>query len=159
MSAENPTNPPKNESLQSVQSVAEEGIEEAAQTDAEVFDSLTTVEQVNLETGKSLKDIKREQKLGEQHEVHETRLGYVLKLFCLIVIWLFIASLFVAFHGFHLWGFELSEKVLIALITSTTANVLGLFYVVAKWLYPAPLAKEAKTKKIKARISASTDEE
>src|SRR5438477_7269179 len=32
--------------------------------------------------------------------------------------------------------FVLSEKVLITLITSTTINVLGLFYIVAKWLFP-----------------------
>lgn len=32
--------------------------------------------------------------------------------------------------------FHLDDKVLIAAIGSTTANVIGLFYVVAKYLFP-----------------------
>jgi hypothetical protein len=33
---------------------------------------------------------------------------------------------------------NLSESIVIALITTTTANVLGLSYIVAKWLFPKP---------------------
>jgi hypothetical protein len=65
----------------------------------------------------------------------------------LIVCWLVAAEGIVVLAGFSACGFALSEKVLIVLITSTTANVLGLFYVVAKWLYPSPSEKDIKTKK------------
>jgi hypothetical protein len=34
--------------------------------------------------------------------------------------------------------FTLSDKVLIAFITSTTASVIGIFIIVAKWLFPPP---------------------
>jgi hypothetical protein len=38
--------------------------------------------------------------------------------------------------------FELSDAVLIALITTTTVNVLGLFYIVARWLFPSKLMNQ-----------------
>jgi len=45
------------------------------------------------------------------------------------------------------WRFQfaLSDKVLIAFITSTTASVIGIFYVVAKWLFPAPPPDKPKS--------------
>ena len=78
-------------------------------------------------------------------EIHEIRKTYVQKLFVLIVCWLLLTAFVLTLAGFHDCGLILSDNVLIALITSTTANVLGLFYVVAKWLYPAPLSDETKT--------------
>ncbi|WP_343870934.1 hypothetical protein [Tatumella terrea] len=42
---------------------------------------------------------------------------------------------------------SLSEKIVITLITTTTVNVLGLAYIVARWLYPEPKVKKKKKKK------------
>ncbi|MCC6589759.1 MAG: hypothetical protein IT168_23900 [Bryobacterales bacterium] len=57
----------------------------------------------------------------------------------LVACWLGCVALCIFLSGIRLWGFELSEKVLIAFITSTTINVVGLFVVVAKWMYqPIP---------------------
>ena len=90
-------------------------------------------------------------------EIHEIRKTYVQNLFVLIVCWLLLTAFVLTLAGFHDSGFTLSDKVLIALITSTTANVLGLFYVVAKWLYPAPLFdKSDKTDKTKAPQTPAT---
>lgn len=37
----------------------------------------------------------------------------------------------------NFWGKTLSDAVLIAILTTTTANVLGIFYIVTHWLYPS----------------------
>lgn len=42
---------------------------------------------------------------------------------------------------------NLSEKIVIALITTTTINILGLAYIVARWLYPDPNGKKNKASK------------
>ena len=153
-----PLNPPEaSGSPLSIQLVEGE-IEQVAQAEIADLppDPLAKAEEISLETRLPLKEQKRKQELAEQHELHLTRLGYVPRLFWLIVAWLAVTSIFLGFDGFHLWGFTLSEKILIALITSTTANVLGLFYVVAKWLYPAPFPEKPKTPKNPAgRISAT----
>ncbi|MEK6324322.1 MAG: hypothetical protein AABN33_22005 [Acidobacteriota bacterium] len=153
MSANQPPKPPPNESPSVVVENVEEGIEKAVQTELADTDPLATDENELLGEGLSHVDAKHRQKLSEQHEVHETRLGYVPKLFWLIVGWLVVTTAFLTLTGFNWHDFKLSDKVLIALITSTTANVLGLFYVVAKWLYPAPLSKKRRTKKDKVEIS------
>ena len=69
----------------------------------------------------------------------DMRKKYALALFCLCVAWLI-------FIGFIIWSagrawifdaaFKLSDAVLIALITTTTLNVLGLFLGVTLWLFP-----------------------
>lgn len=41
---------------------------------------------------------------------------------------------------------NLSEKIVIALITTTTINILGLAYIVARWLYPNPNGNKKKNK-------------
>ncbi len=79
-----------------------------------------------------------QKKYTEGHDLHDTRKEYAAKLFWLIVGWLSVVVMFVLLSGFHFYGFALSEKVLIAFITSTTVSVLGLFIVAAKWLFPSP---------------------
>lgn len=67
------------------------------------------------------------------------RKGYATKLFCLIVAWLigiFIVLLLSGFGGVCGHTFKLSDAVLLALIGSTTATVLGLFIVVVNYLFP-----------------------
>jgi hypothetical protein len=45
--------------------------------------------------------------------------------------------IYIASSGFGYKSFELPDGVLIAFIASTTVNVVGLFVLVAKWMYPA----------------------
>ena len=68
---------------------------------------------------------------------------YAFGLLTLSCVWLW-------FIGKYLWHFgeatiaspqlikPVSDAVIIALITTTTVNVLGLFYIVARWLFPQP---------------------
>ena len=66
-------------------------------------------------------------------------------LLAIVIIWLLLMLLFVACAGFGWWGFRLPDNVFIALITSTTASVIGLFHYVGRWLYAAA-ANESNNK-------------
>ena len=69
------------------------------------------------------------------------RAKYVKKLRHMTAWWLtaVIATLFL--EGFNFFGFHLSNSVLIAFITSTTASVLGLFVLVTRWLFVGQLSE------------------
>jgi hypothetical protein len=68
-------------------------------------------------------------------DVHELRKEYIPRLFGLTCVWLIVVTVF-------LWrvaggrDFYLYDNVLIALITSTTINVIGIFLIAARWLFP-----------------------
>jgi hypothetical protein len=57
------------------------------------------------------------------------------------LIWLLAIGVFLFLAG--LGKLKVADSVLIALITTTTANVLGLFYIVARWLFPHKLVNES----------------
>jgi hypothetical protein len=75
--------------------------------------------------------------LRQLNDNHRLRLSYTGKIFWLVVAWLAAVVLSVALSGFNCGGFRLSDGVIIAFITSTTINVVGLFVIVAKWMYPS----------------------
>jgi len=60
---------------------------------------------------------------------------YAFRLFVLVCVWLFAVLTAVFFSGFQPKLFIISDSVMIAFITSSTASVLGLFLLVAKWLF------------------------
>ncbi len=110
--------------------------------------------------GAALEDLKFRTKL---HEV--LKLEHALKAERLMLAhrknfsWLIfgMCSLWLVFIGIFLWYFSsrrdflgflekpISDSVLIALITTTTANVLGLFFIVAHWLFPTPPSQSLKS--------------
>ena len=68
-------------------------------------------------------------------DVHELRKAYIPKLFGLTCVWLSVVTVFLwKVAGWR--DFYLSDNVLIALITSTTINVIGIFLIAARWLFP-----------------------
>lgn len=84
--------------------------------------------------------------LGRKADIHSARLWGLGALFALIVVWLAVILKFVYWTGTPAdWAqpsgenermiLKLSEPVLIALIGSTTINVIALFVIAAKWLY------------------------
>ena len=80
--------------------------------------------------------------LIEAQSMFKERRRYALWLFWLSVIWLIVILAFLLFAAIKtMFGidFELSDTVLVALITTTTINVLGLFYIVARWLFPSKI--------------------
>jgi hypothetical protein len=119
----------------------------------------------------------RRRESARESDLHKIRKHYTAYLFLMTVLWLASVLTFVALTGLKTiitipvftgsetvlqrvsvntasicggcWGFsfELSEKVLIAFITSTTASVIGIFIIVAKWLFPPRGKDEVGTKK------------
>jgi hypothetical protein len=83
---------------------------------------------------------------GRNRDIHWARMIGLLLLFVLIVTWLIYILKFVYWTGtpanWHpgaknhdIMVLKLSDPVILALIGATTVNVLGLFYVAARWLY------------------------
>lgn len=121
-----PLNPPETEEAITAMPAAAEAEVQSAQLDQASF---------VLETA-SLELEGRKDELITARDLHDTRKEYTSKLFWLIVVWLSIVVLFVLLSATLKPRFSLSDGVLIAFITSTTVSVLGLFVLVAKWLFP-----------------------
>lgn len=84
------------------------------------------------------------------------RHNYARRIFVLIVCWLISILLILAFQGWSKFfgGFDLKEKILLALIGGTTASVLALFTIVAKYLFPDKKAQPGARQPLKATSSA-----
>lgn len=75
------------------------------------------------------------EKQGRDKEIHNFRKWGIICSGSFVL--LFVASILriVVFAG--LGVLQLSDSVLVALISSTTANVVGILYIAFKWLFPA----------------------
>ena len=58
-------------------------------------------------------------------------------IFGFICVYMLIVLAIVLFAGLHAWDFSLDGATLVTLLSTTTANVLGLFIIVAKYLFHA----------------------
>jgi hypothetical protein len=65
----------------------------------------------------------------------ENRAKYTKRLYVTMVAWMGAVYAVIVLSGWSIGGFALSDGVLIALITGTTANVIGLFVIVARYLF------------------------
>jgi hypothetical protein len=79
----------------------------------------------------------------------DERKKYAHRIFCLISAWLAVCFLLLILDGVgHGKWFSLPEGVLLAVIGGTTADVLGIFYIVTHYLFPQnipqPILEEAK---------------
>lgn len=74
---------------------------------------------------------------GLRQDIQERKL-YATRIYVLTVAWLVGLGVIVALHGWRSHsGFDISERIILALITSATIEVIGLFVIVAKYLFPA----------------------
>lgn len=121
-----PLNRPETEEAIAEMPAAAEAEVESAQLDEVSFVAETASLEIN----------RTKDELITARDLHATRKEYTSKLFWLIVVWLSIVVLFVFLSATLKPRFSLSDSVLIAFITSTTVSVLGLFVLVAKWLFP-----------------------
>lgn len=85
-----------------------------------------------LPTSTPTKD--REKEENRQHKsIFDFRIIIYKRLFWSICIYIFLIFITV-------WGntnyFNLANSVLITLLSTTTANIIGLFYIASKWLFP-----------------------
>ena len=74
--------------------------------------------------------------LKQIDEIIDSRKAYADKIFKLVVSWLIGVGGVILLSGFAPFGFMLDDKVLLALIGGTTLNVLGIFTIVANFLFP-----------------------
>lgn len=94
---------------------------------------------------------RKEYDLHVEEVMLKQRKIYAALLFCLSLIWLLATGVFLFLAG---WGkLKVADSVLIALITTTTANVLGLFYIVARWLFPHKIASDRTNSVLKEKAS------
>ena len=61
---------------------------------------------------------------------------YIRRLFQLGVVWLLLLVVIVVLQGFGIGSFSLATSVLVTLVGSTTATVLALFAIAARYLFP-----------------------
>ena len=112
------------------------------------------------------------QKLTQNSELHVLRKNHSRRLFRLITCWLVADFFLVLLSGYGQWpfpipafchlialSFSLDSKVLIALLVTTTATVLGLYAIAAKWLFNgnSNYANDKNTTKVKSNKSIKTD--
>lgn len=57
------------------------------------------------------------------------------QIFYLTIGWLIVVLAIVVFKGYELFGFDLSDNVIMTLIGSTTANILGLLVIILKYVF------------------------
>lgn len=76
----------------------------------------------------------KDQLLEEHHEEHELRKTYIRSTFVFVAGVTFI-SLFVTVSTGLRWV-KLSDTVLVTLLTTTIANVLGCLFIAFHWLFP-----------------------
>ena len=68
----------------------------------------------------------------------EHRNKWAKRLLPVCIGWVAIVAAAMGLEGFHVWGFHLDNSVLNVFIGATTADVLGLGYIVVKYLFPNP---------------------
>ncbi len=88
----------------------------------------------DLEGYRKIELQRKEHELIVERVMLKQRRGYAFALFGLSAIWLLFIGGYLILAGRGV--LKTADAVLIALISTTTANVLGLFYIVARWLFP-----------------------
>ena len=142
--------PPKNFS---------EILAEAAEKEVLDSSSADTEAQPDLELGLEEHKIEfqlacLQQEFSELAANHELRLSYTGRIYWMVVAWLVCVVICLAFAGFSAYGFKLSDTVLVAILSTTTVNAIGLFVLVAKWMYPSGGIKNASGSELQAKIAA-----
>ena len=84
----------------------------------------------------SLENARLGEQLQDLQQDRDQRRKYSDRLFRLIVTWLVAVGAVLLLHGFTDVRFALAVPVLTTLIGATTASVLGLFAIVANYLFP-----------------------
>ena len=84
---------------------------------------------------KTWEDRLKEEELFDRQQNRAQRKEYADHIFVFLFVYMLFVGLIIAGVGCRHCGFELSDTVLIALITTTTANVIGIFVFVVKYLF------------------------
>ncbi len=107
---------------------------------SDIHETATVSSEPDAQTKEELLDFEAQSKsldlLDKQQDI-DARKKYANKIFILISVWLgcmLVVVLLAGFGGKCEW-FKMADSVLIALITTTTGSVIGLFAIVANYLF------------------------
>lgn len=89
-------------------------------------------QQAQPDPSESLNFIREKQKLQQKEEKHCLAVKTYKKLFWAICLYILLILLVLSGNKSY---FMLADSVLITLLSTTTANILGVFYIASKWLY------------------------
>lgn len=78
----------------------------------------------------------QDEKLKQQQQDRQGRGKFTCTIFILICCWLAGLITILLFQGWEFCGFKLSNAVLITFIGGTTGNVIGLLFIVLRYLFP-----------------------
>ncbi len=92
--------------------------------------------QLSGDEERSLRLDRRREEIAGLTQDRTQRKKYANRLFWLVVGWLLVVGAILLLHGFAVAAFELPGIALTTLIGSTTASVIGLFAIVANYLFP-----------------------
>ncbi len=76
-----------------------------------------------------------DEEIRDRQQNRAQRKEYADNIFTFLCVYMLFVGLIITGVGNSHCGFELSDTVLIALITTTTANVIGIFVFVVKYLF------------------------
>ena len=79
-------------------------------------------------------DIKKEE-LESKRQDRLQRKAYADNIFKFLCVYMIAIFIIIFRHGEILNGFELADSVVITLITTTTANIIGIFILVVRYLF------------------------
>ncbi|TGG84143.1 MAG: hypothetical protein ERJ69_03630 [Aphanocapsa feldmannii 288cV] len=77
-----------------------------------------------------------EQIIKDMEQKRDLRQKSASRVFYLVCCWLACVVAAVFCQGFDFIPFKISDKILVIFITTTTVSILGLYIIVAKWLFP-----------------------
>ena len=83
----------------------------------------------------NLKRAKQAVEIEDARQDLEERKKYARFTFWLVSGWLIFIAATILLQGFRAWGFSLDYKIIIAVIGGTTTSTVGLFLVVARYLF------------------------
>lgn len=85
---------------------------------------------------RALDNAKRRAEIENLDQDRDERKKYASRVFWLVVIWLAAIGMILMLQGFGIGKFDLSDSVLLMLIGTTTGSVVGIFLIVANYLFP-----------------------
>lgn len=94
-----------------------------------------------LDIRKTELDIRKEELEGRRQDRLQ-RKAYADNIFTFLCMYMIIIFVIIFKHGSLFNSFELSDSVIVALITTTTANIIGIFVFVVRYLFNTPNGKD-----------------
>lgn len=85
---------------------------------------------------RALDNAKRRAEIENLDQVRDERKKYASRVYWLVVVWLAVIGFILVLQGFGFREFNLSDNVVLMLIGTTTGSVVGIFLIVANYLFP-----------------------